>query len=171
MLLSLSLFLVALLLILFISVTIRIIYNEALVIEIEVQPLKIVLSGLNEQTGKKPKKKGKKPPVRKIIRFIAKAIPYSKIEVKSLNINVAASKIHSAYTRAAITTAALYPVICLVRAYSEKLTIERSPQVSSDVDEKASLTPSVDVSFDLRLYNFLFLFIRYFPRSKKEAGA
>ncbi len=171
MLLSLSLFLVAFLLTLFISVTIRIIYNEAFVIEIEIQPLKIVLSGLNEQADKKAEKKGKKPPVRKIIRFITKAIPYSKIEVKSLNINVSASKIHSAYTRAAITTATLYPVICLVMAYAEKLTIEKSPLISSDIDEKASLTPSIDVSFDLRLYNFLILFIRYFPRSKKEAGA
>lgn len=170
MLLSLLLFLVALLLFLFISVTIRIIYNEALTVEVEIQPLKIVLAKTNEHDGSAQKKQGKKPPVRELIRFITKAIPRCKIEVKSLNISVAASKIHSAYTGAAITTATLYPIISLIRAYAEKLTVENSPRVSSNIDEKASLTPSVDISFELQVYNLLFLFIRYFPRSKKEAG-
>ena len=170
MLLSLSLFLVAIILILFLNVTVRVIYLKSFSFEIEIQPLRIVFYADKDKNRKRRERKGSVSSLR-WIRFFRKIIPHCKIRINTLSFNFSASEMHSAYNGAAITAAALYPIISLIKLYSEKMSVDHnSPKIYTEIDEKTAITPSIDVSFELRLYYLIFIFIRCFSRKKKGAS-
>ena len=151
----------AIILLLFLEATVRIKSGDRTVIEIEIQPIRILLTD-DKSKSKRKKKKDKKSSKKDTFQLIKGALPYARVTLTSLNVSVQSDGLFPFYRNLAYLSATAYPLISALSFYSKSFTVE---------DGAFSITPisldsensnfKLDLSFDLRVYAIIFIFIRH----------
>ncbi|MBR5817126.1 MAG: hypothetical protein IKY62_00630 [Clostridia bacterium] len=151
--------LLAIIMLLFLEATVRIKSGDRTVIEIEIQPIRILLT---DDKSKHKKKKDKKRSKKDTVQLIKGALPYARVTLTSLDVSVQSDGLFPFYRNLAYLSATAYPIISVLSFYSKSFTVE---------DGALSITPisldsensnfKLDLSFDLRVYAIIFIFIRH----------
>lgn len=158
--------LIAIPILLFIPISIRVIHGELTEIQIEIQPL--VLTFKDKGNDKKQAKKKKENKTREIIDLIRLALPHSRITVSKLDITVLSSEIFSLYRNTALIGAALYPLLSYVGLRSKEFTIEDGA-LDCTPSEEIKTKIFVDISFELRLYKVIYVLTKHFLLKRRRA--
>ena len=159
----------ALLILAFIPVAIRVIHGEKTEIQIEIQPFCLILTGSEKKKSKKNEKSGQN--TKDIFSIISRALPYSEVTLSKLNIAVFGDEIYSLYTNTAFLGASLYPLLCYVGLRSKKLTVKNGALdcAPAAISDKNKTVVYVNVTFDLRLYAVIRVLTHYFLLKRRRA--
>ena len=152
--------LLAVLILTFIPVCIRILHGEKNEIQIEIQPIIFTFKSKEKSNGKKSKKEGRP---KEIISLVRLALPHSRITVSKLDISVFSDEVFPLYTNSAFIGAALYPLLSYVGMKSKKLTVKNDALECTPGDNDSKKTSfKIDITFELRLYSVIFVLTKYF---------
>lgn len=161
--------LVAILLLIFIPIDIRMIAEKGTEIDIEIQPICIVLTKeKSTKKGNRGKKKGNK---RDLFDLIRAALPYSRITVSAFDVSLFSDELFPLYKNVAYLGATLYPLLSYLGSLAKKLTVENGALECTPregIERNASLY--LDITFSLRLYSVILVLTKYLILKARRAN-
>ena len=159
--------LLAILLLIFIQIGIRVIHGDKTELQIEIQPLRLVLTDYKSKKSDKKEKNNNN--TKEILNLVRLALPYSTVTVSKLDVSVFSDELFSLYTNTAYLGSALYPLLSYIGLQSKKLTVELDALECTPANKKSEQTSLyIDVTFELALYTVICVITKQFLFKKRR---